>query len=70
MVRCALEPVRDLFMLEHQAMLMPLPERLAHRTELAAPIVTRLWTWVDTWRADSESCFLVSPDEHRSRSTI
>lgn len=42
--------IRDLFMTERTTMLLPLSERLAHRAQVAAPIVARIRAWVDLWR--------------------
>jgi transposase len=46
--------IRDLFMTERTAMLLPLPDRLAHRAEVAAPIVARIRSWADEWRANDD----------------
>jgi len=44
--------IRDLFMTERPAVLLSLPERAAHRAEIAAPIVSRIRSWVDVWRVN------------------
>jgi transposase len=49
-----LELIRDLFMTERVAMTLARAERLAYRTQHAAPLVARIRAWVDRWRADPD----------------
>ena len=46
--------IRELFMTERVAMTLQGDERLAHRQQLAAPIVAQIRAWVDRWRADPD----------------
>lgn len=49
-----LELIRDLFMGERVAMILTLPERKAHRSANAAPLVAHLRDWLDRWRVHDD----------------